>query len=91
MLSFTLNILPPGRYSDLVSLVNTLSGYLIRVAIPIAVILIVYAGIKLLVARGDTKQVDEAKKILWWTVVGIAVILIGSGFIELIKSILQIP
>ena len=87
---YTLTVNPPGRFRELVSLATALAGYVRLVAIPIMVIIVAYAGVKFLLARGNTTETGEAKKILWWAVVGIAIIVIGSGFITLIKDILGI-
>lgn len=82
---------PPEKYSDFLELANAIGYYVYRVALPIAVVVIIYAGIKFLMARGNASEVTEAKSILLWAVVGVAVIVIGSGFFCLVKSILGIP
>lgn len=51
----------------------------------IAVIIVVYAGIKYLTARGDPTKVNEANKALIWGAVGVAVGLLApfiSGIVN---------
>ena len=67
-----------------------LATWLLNIAIPIAVAMIVYAGVMFLTSRGDTTKVAQAKKILLYAVIGLAIILIGKGFITLIESVLNL-
>ena len=52
--------------------------------------MIVWAGIRFLYSRGNPTEVTAAKKILQYAIVGLAIILIGSGFVTLIESILNL-
>ncbi len=66
-------------------------GVAIRdIAIPIAVIVIIWAGIQFLTANGSPEKISTAKKALWYAIIGLAIIFIGTGFVDLIKSILSL-
>ena len=52
--------------------------------------MIVYSGVLFLTAQGNPQTVTKARDLLKWAVVGLAIILIGSGFITLIQSILDL-
>ncbi len=90
--SFSFNIENPlkGGASDFTSLVKIIAQWIFNLAIPIAVAMIVYAGILFLTAAGDTSKVTKAKEVLKYAVIGLAIILIGSGFVTLIQSILEL-
>ena len=79
-----------GGASDLASLVRVIAQWIFNLAIPIAVVMIVYAGVLFLMAQGSEQKVTKAKDVLKWAVVGLAIILIGSGFITLIQSVLEL-
>ncbi|MEX2090615.1 MAG: pilin [Candidatus Paceibacterota bacterium] len=79
-----------GGADDLAGLVKVLAQWLFNLAIPIAVVMIVYSGVLFLTAQGNPQQVTKAKDVLKWAVVGLAIILIGSGFVTLIQSILDL-
>lgn len=79
-----------GGAEDLGGLVKVIAQWLFNLAIPIAVIMIIYAGILFLTARGNPTTITKAKDVLKWAVVGLAIILIGSGFVTLIQSILEL-
>ncbi|MEK7121660.1 MAG: pilin [Patescibacteria group bacterium] len=79
-----------GGASDFTSLVKIIAQWIFNLAIPIAVAMIVYAGILFLTAAGEPAKVTKAKDVLKYAVIGLAIILIGSGFVTLIQSILEL-
>lgn len=58
--------------------------------IPIAVIMILYSGILFLFSQGSSGTLTKARSILLYAVIGLAVILVGKGFLTLIQSILDL-
>ena len=80
----------PIQAESLVDLAKAIGKFLFQIAIPIAVIVIIYAGILFLTSGGDKEKVTTARKALWYAVIGLAIILIGQGFFTLIKSILDL-
>ncbi|MDD5590286.1 MAG: pilin [Candidatus Portnoybacteria bacterium] len=68
--------------------VEKIAEWIRLIAIPIASIMILYAGFLFMTSGGNEEKVKTAKRTLLWTVIGIAIIIIGSGFITLIKDIL---
>lgn len=52
-----------------------------------AVIMIIYAGIRFITSRGDPKQVQGAKQIMTWAIIGLIIVLISFGIIALISTI----
>ena len=85
-----LNFPNPLAAEDFNELLETIQTWLIYLALPIAVIVIVISGIMMMASRGDLGQFTKAKKMLWWAMVGLAVILIGEGFLYLIESIINL-
>jgi len=53
---------------------------LITIGIPILVLFIVYAGFLFVTAQGNETKIEEAKKSLWWAIIGGAV-LVGAKLI----------
>ncbi|GEM_PF-5653521 len=76
--------------TNIFGLADKLTSILINFAIPIAVILVIYAGVMFLTSAGNTGRIGQAKNILWYTVLGFSVLLIGKGFFLLIESILNL-
>ena len=85
-----LEFLNPLNAKDLRELIDAILRWLWWLSIPIAVIMILLAGLKMMTASGDPKKFQSGRKMLLCTVVGLAVIFIGQGFIALIESILDL-
>jgi len=81
---------PSGVPTTLGELAENIGGFILNISIPIAVILIIVAGVMMLTSAGNSARVTKAKSILWYTILGLAIILIGKGFITLVISILGI-
>ncbi|MBY0294320.1 pilin, partial [Patescibacteria group bacterium] len=76
---------PGGTGNSLVGFQNPLSANSICQALtlflnavsaiggPIAVLFLVYAGFRMVWARGNTKELDAAKRNLWYTMLGIGI------------------
>jgi len=74
-----------SHFADvLVGLVNWFSWFVALTA----VVLGLYSGFLFMTARDDAVQLSRAKKLIVWTVVGIAVSIISFGIIALIKPVL---
>ncbi|MBI1975742.1 MAG: hypothetical protein HYS59_01935 [Candidatus Vogelbacteria bacterium] len=71
---------PLGEVSTLNQLIAKILDALVQLAIPVAILFIVYAGFLFVTARGDEKQLETAKATLLWTVIGIG-ILVGADII----------
>lgn len=81
---------PLGAGGDLGKLLEKIGETIIDLAIPIAVILIIWIGIQFMTAQGNPEKINKAKKALFWVIIGLAIILIGNGFVSLIRSILEL-
>jgi hypothetical protein len=85
----TYEIINPLEAKTFQGLLESLTGAIREIAIVIAGVMYVWAGVQLLTSQGKPEKVTSAKKLLWYTTIGLVIILIGSGFIDLIKSILE--
>ncbi len=84
-----LEIENPIGASTLEDIVKGISSHIIEIVIPIAVLMYVLAGVNLLIAAGRPEYITRAKTIFKWTTIGLLVIFIGGGFVDLIRSILN--
>lgn len=53
----------------------------------IALVLIIYSGIKYITSRGDQTKIDEAKKTLTYAIVGLIVIFLSFFIVQLISNL----
>jgi hypothetical protein len=80
------NPLGANNLEDIFSIIST---RVIEIVIPIAVLLYVWAGFNLLIAAGRPEYINRAKQTFQYTTLGLLVIFIGGGFVDLIRSILN--
>lgn len=66
---------------NLFAFINSVIDAAIQLGAIVAVVAIVYAGFLFVTAQGDEKKIETAKKVLLYTVIGIA-ILLGARVIE---------
>lgn len=78
----------PLGSSDFNQLIGKLTDALRNLAIPVGVVMILWAGFNYLTAAGNPTKIQRANKILLYTAIGLAVVFIGGGFVDLIKSII---
>lgn len=86
----TMEIPNPLDAETFEDLVRGVARWFYRVMIPVASIVILYAAFLFLTSGGDEEKVKKAKRAITYAVVGVAIILIGAGFITLIRSLLEV-
>ncbi len=74
---------PLGGINSFCGLIKAILGAVIQIGIPIAVLFIVFAGFKFVLARGNPGKIDEARKNLMYTLIGIGIFL-GAWLIAVV-------
>src|SRR3989344_736717 len=82
-----------GNPQNVLEAVLLIINWLANIAGSLIVIMIIYGGVKFLLSRGNPGEVGKAKTILTWALIGMAVVLIGKGFVFIVDGILrnQVP
>lgn len=80
----------PLNTDNIIDVVERVADYFYYVAIAIVPIITIYAAVLFLTAAGNESQVGKARKTFIWLIIGIAILLIGSGVITLLKDILNV-
>lgn len=57
----------------------------------LAVIMLLYAGLKYLTAKGEPTELEKARKIIIWAIVGIGVALLSQAVTFIVKSFVGVP
>lgn len=78
----------PLKYKSVECLVEAIIDFLIKLSIPVAAIMFVIAGVMFVTSAGDPEKVRTARKVMIYTAVGLAVIILASGLIKVLQSIL---
>ncbi len=79
----------PLNFSSVSSFMEALLRAVIAIGIPIAVLFVVWAGLKFVTAQGNAEELKAARKNFVWTIVGIAIFLGAALLAQLIKATLQ--
>ena len=74
-----------GKFSDIGGIISALLPSLYILAAMIALLFLIWSGIKYMLARGDPKLLDEARRNISTVIIGLVIIL----FIGVIFSIIQ--
>jgi hypothetical protein len=80
----------PLQANSFEELVEKIIDFLVKIGIIIAPIFIIFAGFLFLTAGGDPAKINTAKNLILWTLVGIAILLIGKGFISILEQIFEV-
>jgi len=78
----------PLGTESFIDLINRVIDFLLKVAVPLAALVILYAGFLFLTAGGNEERVKSAKRAFLWAVVGIIILMIARGMVTLIKTII---
>lgn len=73
-------VINPLKFNSICGLIKGLIDAAIVIGIPIAVLFIVYAGFKFVIAQGNSEKLKDARKNFLYTIIGIAIFL-GSWVI----------
>lgn len=73
--------------SDIKTLILTIIAFLLDIVLLLAVLAIIVAGIYLIVSNGDEAQKDKAKKIIFYAIAGIILILFARVIVMFVNNI----
>lgn len=72
---------------SLTDLILTIIAFILDIALLLAVLAIIIAGLYLITSNGDEGQKDKAKKIIFYVILGIVLILFSRILVTLINGI----
>ena len=79
----------PLGYENFEDLVNAIINFLWLITTPLAAIMFVISGIMFVTSVGNPEKVKTAKNIALYTAIGYGIIIIASGLIKVLQSLLQ--
>ncbi len=80
----------PLQAATLEVIIDNLINFILRIAIVLAPLMIIVGGLLFITSGGNVQQVDRAKKLLLWTTVGLAIILLSKGVLAIINQLLGV-
>lgn len=86
----TIQLQNPLGFTNISAVIDNIAGYLILVAAPIAVLMVLFAAFQIMSAGGSEEKVLKGKKTILYAVVGFAIILISKGITLIVKQLLGV-
>ena len=80
----------PLSYTSLEALMGGIIDFIFTVALVVAPLMIIIAGIFFVTAAGNPAQVEKAKGIILYTLIGFLITLFAKGFIAFLRQYLGI-
>ncbi len=78
----------PLEAENISDVLNNIIDFLLKLAVPIAVIMTVYVAYLFITAGDNAEKVKSARKTLLWIVVGVMILIISKGVAVFTKSLL---
>lgn len=82
------SVCPPIPIVDPLTFINNLITKILIFIFPLATLMIIIGAFVFLTSGGIPKRVSLGKKIIFWTLIGLAIILFSKGLISMIRAIL---
>lgn len=79
---------PLNTTTTITGLIYKILAFLLKIAVPITAIMIVWAGFLFVTSAGNEAKVKSAQKTLIWAIVGLAVVLLAQSVPGIIKEFL---
>lgn len=76
---------PIGSVS-LADFLGKVASAVLKIGVPIAAVFIIFSGLKFVMAAGDTKAIEDAKRIFWYTIIGTAILLGASALAKILET-----
>lgn len=78
---------PPIPYLTFAELLNAIIKVIFNISLAVVPLMIIIAGVMFITAAGNPQQIDTAKRIIFYTLIGFIIILLSRGIMELLKEI----
>ncbi|MFH1780625.1 MAG: pilin [Candidatus Nealsonbacteria bacterium] len=78
----------PLAYDNFEDLIDAIVSFLFNLSLVVAPIMLVIAGILYVTSAVNPKQIETAKNIILYTIIGFSVILLASGLVKVLQSLL---
>jgi hypothetical protein len=79
----------PLNNDSLVGFLDGVVGVFVKFSIPIAAMAIIYSGFLFVTAQGSDAQISKAKKVFYFTIIGVTVLLGASVIISVIAETIR--
>lgn len=79
----------PLSANSIPAVLDSIINFLLTIAAPIAVIMTIWSAYLFITAGENQEKVKQARQTLLWVVIGVAVLILSKGIVNLAKSFLE--
>lgn len=87
--AITISFANPLATRDFREFVENIINVIFTVALPLAVVMLVVGGILIVTASGNQSQIENGKKFLIYTLVGVVILLSAKGLVNLLEYLVR--
>lgn len=80
----------PLAATTIEGIIKGIISFLFEIGIVLAPLMILAGGFLFVTAGGNLEQINRAKKIILWTIIGFLIVLLAQGIIGLIENLLGV-
>jgi hypothetical protein len=80
----------PLKYDTVEEIVEAISVFLLNIGIVLSPVMLIIAGLMYITAGGNSDKIRTAQKMMLWTLVGLAFILLARGLVAVLQSVLGV-
>lgn len=84
-------VLPnPLTADSFTALIAGITTYIAGLIAGVSALMFSWAGILFLTSAGDQAKITQARKVVWYAIIGTAIALAAAGIVELLKTIIGV-
>lgn len=80
----------PIKWNNFADLINALIDFLFNVALLVVPIMIIIGGFYFITAAGEPAKIETGKRLIWYALIGLIIILLAKGVVTMVKTILGV-
>ncbi|PIR59497.1 MAG: hypothetical protein COU68_05260 [Candidatus Pacebacteria bacterium CG10_big_fil_rev_8_21_14_0_10_45_6] len=77
----------PTKSRELIDLIQSIAELIMYIALPFLAIAIIWAGYRIVAARGNDSELSAARAMLLWSIIGAIVVIAAPTLTEIITDI----
>ncbi len=85
----TVTFTNPLATQDFRAFIDNILNIIFTVGLPLSVVMMLIGGILIVSAGGDQSQIEKGKKILFYTLVGLTLLFMARGLVELMDYLIR--
>lgn len=87
--AITVTFANPLATQDFRVFIENIINVIFTVALPLAVVMLIVGGILIVTAAGNQSQIENGKKLITFTLIGVVIILAAKGIFNLFEYLLR--